>query len=112
MAAHAGEISVVLGSLCSVRSGRSRIVEEDAVPQRCRSVIALVALVVASLVGILPARFASAQPATAVKGLPPIIDRDLFFGDPEIAGAQISPDGRFIAFLKPFKGTRNIWVKS
>ncbi|HVD92059.1 MAG TPA: alpha/beta fold hydrolase [Vicinamibacterales bacterium] len=43
--------------------------------------------------------------------LPPIIDRDLFFGDPEIAGAQISPDGQFIAFLKPLNGTRNIWVK-
>src|SRR6185369_7545413 len=42
---------------------------------------------------------------------PPIIDRELFFGDPEIAGAQISPDGAFIAFLKPFKGTRNVWVK-
>jgi hypothetical protein len=42
---------------------------------------------------------------------PPIIDRELFFGDPEIVGAQISPDGVFIAFIKPFKGTRNIWVK-
>jgi hypothetical protein len=42
---------------------------------------------------------------------PPLIDRELFFGDPEIAGAQISPDGAFIAFLKPFKGTRNVWVK-
>jgi dipeptidyl aminopeptidase/acylaminoacyl peptidase len=42
---------------------------------------------------------------------PPIIDREIFFGDPEIAGAQISPDGAFIAFVKPFKGTRNIWVK-
>ncbi|MGH9961025.1 MAG: TolB family protein, partial [Pyrinomonadaceae bacterium] len=42
---------------------------------------------------------------------PPIIDRALFFGDPEIIGAQISPDGKFIAFIKPFKGTRNIWVK-
>ena len=42
---------------------------------------------------------------------PPIIDRELFFGDPEIAGAQISPDGAYIAFIKPFKGTRNIWVK-
>src|SRR6185436_17314408 len=42
---------------------------------------------------------------------PPIIDRELFFGDPEIAGAQISPDGAFIAFVKPFKGTRNVWVK-
>jgi dipeptidyl aminopeptidase/acylaminoacyl peptidase len=49
----------------------------------------------------------SAQP----KGLPPLIDRELFFGDPEIAGAQISPDGKFIAFIKPLKGTRNIWVK-
>ena len=49
----------------------------------------------------------SAQP----KGMPPIIDRELFFGDPEIAGAQISPDGKFIAFVKPFKGTRNVWVK-
>ena len=42
---------------------------------------------------------------------PPIIDRELFFGDPEIAGAQISPDGAFIAFIKPFKGMRNVWVK-
>jgi dipeptidyl aminopeptidase/acylaminoacyl peptidase len=42
---------------------------------------------------------------------PPLIDRELLFGDPEIAGAQISPDGAFIAFIKPFKGTRNIWVK-
>src|SRR5438034_10431153 len=42
---------------------------------------------------------------------PPIIDRELFFGDPEISGAQISPDGKFIAFIKPLKGTRNVWVK-
>src|SRR5262249_6832766 len=42
---------------------------------------------------------------------PPIIDRELFFGDPEISGARISPDGAYIAFVKPFKGTRNIWVK-
>jgi len=46
------------------------------------------------------------------KGLPPVIDRESFFGDPEISGAQISPDGKFIAFVKPFKGTRNIWVKT
>ncbi len=44
-------------------------------------------------------------------GQPPLIDRELFFGDPEISGAQISPDGKFIAFVKPFKGTRNVWVK-
>jgi dipeptidyl aminopeptidase/acylaminoacyl peptidase len=42
---------------------------------------------------------------------PPIIDRELFFGDPEISGAQISPDGNYISFIKPFKNVRNIWVK-
>jgi len=42
---------------------------------------------------------------------PPVLDRELFFGDPEITGAQISPDGKYIGFLKPLNGTRNIWVK-
>ena len=42
---------------------------------------------------------------------PPVLDRELFFGNPEIAAAQISPDGRYIAFLKPWKDTRNVWVK-
>ena len=45
------------------------------------------------------------------QGLPPLIDRELLFGNPEIAGAQLSPDGKYIAFLKPWKETRNIWVK-
>ncbi len=43
--------------------------------------------------------------------LPPIIDRELLFGDPEISSAQLSPDGKFIAFLKPWNKTRNVWVK-
>jgi len=47
----------------------------------------------------------------ASNGLPPIIDRDLFFGNPEIASAQLSPDGKYISFLKPWKDTRNIYVK-
>jgi dipeptidyl aminopeptidase/acylaminoacyl peptidase len=50
--------------------------------------------------------------ATAQQGqMPPLIDRELLFGDPEISGAQLSPDGKYIAFIKPLKGTRNIWVK-
>ena len=44
-------------------------------------------------------------------GLPPLIDREILFGNPEIAGAQISPDGKFIAFRRPHKDTMNIWVK-
>ena len=56
--------------------------------------------------------FTAPVAAVAQNGkLPPIIDRELFFGNPEISGAQISPDGRYISFLKPYKDTRNIWVK-
>ena len=49
--------------------------------------------------------------ATAEAALPPVLDRELFFGNPEIAAAQLSPDGQYVAFLKPWKDTRNIWVK-
>ncbi len=43
--------------------------------------------------------------------LPPLIDRELLFGNPEIAGASISPDGKYIMFRKPYKGVMNIYVK-
>ena len=33
-------------------------------------------------------------------GLPAIIDRELLFGNPEITGAQLSPDGKFIALYE------------
>ncbi|NER47627.1 MAG: prolyl oligopeptidase family serine peptidase [Symploca sp. SIO1A3] len=42
---------------------------------------------------------------------PPLLQRELFFGDPNIAGAQLSPDGQFIAFQKPLDGVINLWVK-
>jgi dipeptidyl aminopeptidase/acylaminoacyl peptidase len=61
-------------------------------------------LTIAAVVG-------AAAPVAVPAEQPPIIDRNLFFGEIAIAGAQISPDGRFISFLKPYKGTRNIWVK-
>jgi dipeptidyl aminopeptidase/acylaminoacyl peptidase len=43
--------------------------------------------------------------------LPQLIDREIFFGNPEYAGAQISPDGKYISFIKPYKDVRNVWVK-
>ncbi len=36
--------------------------------------------------------------------LPPLIDREIFFDDPEIAGAKLSRDGEYLAFLKPHRG--------
>ncbi len=68
-------------------------------------------LITAALLGLAPDAVAQ-QPKTAdLTQLPPLIDRELFFGDPEISGAQISPDGRFISFRKPYKDVMNIWVK-
>lgn len=49
--------------------------------------------------------------ATAVAQMPALIDREVFFGNPEYAGAQISPDGKYISFVKPLDGTMNVWVK-
>src|SRR5258708_21896682 len=43
--------------------------------------------------------------------LPPLIDRDALFGEVQIADAKVSPDGRYLSFLKPYKGVRNLWVK-
>ena len=42
----------------------------------------------------------------------PILDRELFFGNPEISGGQLSPDGKYISFLKEYEGIMNIWVKT
>lgn len=41
----------------------------------------------------------------------PLLDRELFFGNPQIAGGQLSPDGKFISFMKPYQGIMNVWVK-
>lgn len=41
----------------------------------------------------------------------PLIDREIFFGNPEISAAQLSPDGKMIAFMKPYEGIINLYVK-
>jgi len=44
--------------------------------------------------------------------LPPLIERERFFEDPDIAAPQLSPDGRFMSFIRPYEGTRNLWIKT
>jgi len=68
---------------------------------------ALLTLVAVALM----AASAPAEQLDYLDKLPPIIDREIFFSDPEIARGQISPDGMHISFLKPYKGKLNIWVK-
>ena len=50
-------------------------------------------------------------PLLAAQPLPPLIDRELLFGSPEITGAQISPDGKYVTFVKAWKGALNVWIK-
>lgn len=54
---------------------------------------------------------ASPEPLPYLDELPPLLDRDLFLGDPEISNSQISPDGRHLSFIRPYQGVRNVWVK-
>lgn len=42
--------------------------------------------------------------------LPPLIPRDVIFGNPDRASPQLSPDGRRMAFLAPLDGVLNVWV--
>jgi hypothetical protein len=64
-----------------------------------------------SLMPIFSLFAAIALPIAATAAQPPLIDRSAFFGEIPISGAQVSPDGRYLSFLKPYQGTRNIWVK-
>lgn len=76
-------------------------------------------MVSASLLGIAPDNtwVPSMSPAAVAREtpghqtLPPLIDRELFLADPDITGAQLSPDGNFIAFQKQLDGVLNVWVK-
>lgn len=44
--------------------------------------------------------------------LPPLIERERFLADPDIAAPQLSPDGRVMSFIRPHEGTRNLWIKA
>ena len=50
----------------------------------------------------------SSQPISG--DLPPLIPRRLFFGNPDKASPQISPDGSQLSFLAPVAGVLNVWV--
>ncbi|NEZ04347.1 alpha/beta fold hydrolase [Wenzhouxiangella sp. XN201] len=66
---------------------------------------------VVALVALTATAAETTKPLAYLDELPPLLDRQLFFGDPEISGAQISPDGKFVTFMRPYEGVRNIWIK-
>ena len=42
--------------------------------------------------------------------LPPLIPRQVLFGNPERAQPRLSPDGRRLTYLAPVEGVLNVWV--
>ncbi|WP_412061625.1 S9 family peptidase [Rubrivirga sp. IMCC45206] len=77
--------------------------------------LALLLAATLALPALAQAPIAPTAPALVDAELPPLLDRDLFFGNPEITGAQLSPDGRYLTFLKPVAidgdDVLNVWVK-
>jgi dipeptidyl aminopeptidase/acylaminoacyl peptidase len=43
-------------------------------------------------------------------GLPPLIPREVLFGNPQRASAQLSPDGTRLTWLAPLDGVLNVWL--
>lgn len=63
------------------------------------------------VVFLVTATFMPFSQLTAQNELPPIIDREILFGNPEISGAQLSPDGKWMSFVKPYQDVMNVWIK-
>jgi dipeptidyl aminopeptidase/acylaminoacyl peptidase len=40
----------------------------------------------------------------------PVIPRTVLFGNPDKAGAKLSPNGKYLSFLAPVDGVLNVWV--
>jgi len=45
-------------------------------------------------------------------GEPELIPREVLFGNPQKIRARISPDGKMIAYIAPYNGVLNVWVRS
>lgn len=56
---------------------------------------------------------AALTPSALKAELPPLISRQVLFGNPVKAGPQVSPDGQKLAYLAPDKnGVLNVWVRT
>ncbi|MFM9957089.1 MAG: S9 family peptidase [Phycisphaerales bacterium] len=52
----------------------------------------------------------TAGAAAAAKGSTGLIPRSVLFGNPDRAGVQISPDGKWVSYLSSVDGVMNVWV--
>jgi dipeptidyl aminopeptidase/acylaminoacyl peptidase len=57
-----------------------------------------------------PAQQAGNGVAAKAVAKTPLIPRKLLFGNPDKAGAKLSPDGKHLSYLAPVDGVLNVWV--
>jgi len=57
-----------------------------------------------------PPSAAKPEPAAKAAEAPALIARRVIFDNPERAGGQISPDGRWLGYIAPRDGVLNVWV--
>lgn len=75
--------------------------------------IALGALVLALLSGCATSTSPDTRNTTTKRAIPvELVDRAMYFGNPECAQGRISPDGDRVSWLAPRDGVMNIWVAS
>ncbi len=74
-----------------------------------------IGIALAVVLAMTVAESASAQPggdgaAGKTVAKTPLIPRKVLFGNPDKAGAKISPDGKHLSYLAPVNGVLNVWV--
>src|SRR5215472_8834296 len=69
----------------------------------------ILCLPIVSILSLLPSMFASALLAAEA---PPLIPREVIFGNPEKQLPLLSPDGTRLAYLAPDKGVLNVFVRT
>ena len=87
--------------------GRFDVMWEEEAPSRCpRTLLSRCARAAVTLALLLPVLPLPAE-------LPPLISRDILFGNPERAQPRLSPDGQRLAWLAPDKkNVLQVWVKT
>ncbi|MGB5691356.1 MAG: S9 family peptidase [Flavobacteriaceae bacterium] len=53
---------------------------------------------------------AQKEKETAEATIPDLVDRELYFGNPDKIQVRISPDGKYFSYRAPVDGVMNIWV--
>jgi dipeptidyl aminopeptidase/acylaminoacyl peptidase len=52
------------------------------------------------------------NPSARAAEPPPLIPRDVLFGNPDRLSVQVSPDGKHLSYCAPYDGVMNVWVAS